>query len=119
MTRKITDLEGRMDAALKRADKARPKRKPCAMDSQSAFPVPCTCCPVHGSDDKGRAICSCPNVPPTFNVKNRAGVQLAAVKQAHDALSEAIEDPDGGNDAEHDAAVRLLEELNAYYREVK
>lgn len=37
----------------------------------------------------------------------------AAVTAARDALSEAIEDPDGGNDEEHDAAVDLLQALNA------
>ena len=36
----------------------------------------------------------------------------AAITAARDSLSEAIEDPDGGNDAEHDAAVELLTALN-------
>lgn len=43
---------------------------------------------------------------------------IARVRLAHDSLSEAAEDPDGDNDAEHDAAVRLMEELNGFYAEL-
>lgn len=45
----------------------------------------------------------------------KLGRALKRVKRAHDALSEAAEDPDGSNDTEHDKAVELMEALNAYY----
>lgn len=48
-----------------------------------------------------------------MNISEKLEAALAAIAAARDALSEAIEDPDGGNDAEHDAAIDLLLALNA------
>ncbi len=56
--------------------------------------------------------CLChPSDPKDLKVR----AALRDVKMAHDVLSTAIEDPEGGNDAEHDAAVHLLSDLLVYY----
>jgi hypothetical protein len=41
--------------------------------------------------------------------------KIKSIVKAHDRLSDAVEDPDGGNDAEHDAAVKLLGKLLDLY----